>query len=160
MRQFPNNSDDVLPEPSGDRLDSWKEIAAYLQRDVTTVRRWERKEGLPVHRKLHEKLGTVYAFRAELDAWWDHGRQTGARAAVPASSLRRRRASGLIAWRFLGPAQPSASAIDSMAVLPTDVALEYASPFQLRLFYHFEIPVTQPPSPPRLGAADRSENKR
>ena len=24
-----------------DRLDSWKEIAAYLGRDVTTVQRWE-----------------------------------------------------------------------------------------------------------------------
>ncbi len=26
--------------PSDDRLDSWKEIAAYLVRDVTTVQRW------------------------------------------------------------------------------------------------------------------------
>jgi len=52
------------------RLESWKEIAAYLRRDVTTVRRWEKREGLPVHRHLHDKLGTVYAYRAEVDAWW------------------------------------------------------------------------------------------
>ena len=51
------------------RLDSWKDIAAYLKRDVSTVQRWEKREGMPVHRHLHEKLGSVYAFRAELDAW-------------------------------------------------------------------------------------------
>ena len=52
------------------RLDSWKEIAAYLGRHVTTAKRWEKHEGLPVHRHLHEKLASVYAFRGELDAWW------------------------------------------------------------------------------------------
>jgi TolB-like protein/Tfp pilus assembly protein PilF len=59
---------------AGARLDSWKEIAAYLNRHVTTVRRWEKSEGLPVHRHLHDKLGSVYAFRAELDAWWQSRR--------------------------------------------------------------------------------------
>jgi len=52
-----------------DRLDSWKEIATYLDRDVTTVQRWEKREGMPVHRHLHDKMGSVYASRAELDAW-------------------------------------------------------------------------------------------
>ena len=56
-------------DPRGRRLESWKEIAAYLGRDVTTVRRWERREGLPVYRILHSKLGSVYAYTAELDAW-------------------------------------------------------------------------------------------
>ena len=51
-------------------LDSWKEIAAYLGREVRTVQRWEKKEGLPVHRQIHEKLGTVYAYKSEVDAWW------------------------------------------------------------------------------------------
>jgi hypothetical protein len=55
--------------PSEDRLDSWKEIAAYLDRDVTTVQRWEKREGMPVHRHVHDRMGSVYAFRAELDAW-------------------------------------------------------------------------------------------
>ena len=41
-------------DPLGDRLDSWKEIAAYLGRGVRTVQRWEREEGLPVHRLAHE----------------------------------------------------------------------------------------------------------
>jgi TolB-like protein/tetratricopeptide (TPR) repeat protein len=52
-----------------DRLDSWKEIAAYLKRDVTTVQRWEKREGMPVHRHLHDRMGSVYAFSSELDAW-------------------------------------------------------------------------------------------
>ena len=54
---------------SEDRLDSWKAISVYLKRDVTTVQRWEKREGMPVHRHLHDKLGSVYAFRSELDAW-------------------------------------------------------------------------------------------
>lgn len=54
---------------STDRLDSWKEIAAYLNRSVRTVRRWEADEGLPVHRHMHRSLGSVYAFRPEIDAW-------------------------------------------------------------------------------------------
>ena len=55
--------------PSEHRLDSWKEIATYLGRDVTTVQRWERQEGMPVHRHLHHKRGSVYALSSELDAW-------------------------------------------------------------------------------------------
>jgi TolB-like protein len=55
--------------PSDKRLDSWKEIAAYLNRDVTTVQRWEKREGMPVHRHLHEKRGSVYALAGELDVW-------------------------------------------------------------------------------------------
>jgi len=57
------------PSVKQDRLDSWKEIAAYLNRDVTTVQRWEKREGMPVHRHLHDRMGSVYAFQAELDAW-------------------------------------------------------------------------------------------
>jgi TolB-like protein/Flp pilus assembly protein TadD len=56
-------------EASEKRLDSWKEIAAYLNRDVTTVQRWEKREGMPVRRHLHDRMGSVYASRAELDAW-------------------------------------------------------------------------------------------
>ena len=56
-------------ETRGPRLDSWKEIAVHLGRDVRTVQRWEQRERLPIHRQLHDKLGSVYAFRDELDAW-------------------------------------------------------------------------------------------
>ena len=57
-----------------DRLDSWKEIAAHLKREVRTVQRWEKHEGLPVHRKRHDSLSSIYAFKSELDRWWSEGR--------------------------------------------------------------------------------------
>ena len=60
---------DPQDPPANVRLDSWKEIAAYLKRDVTTVRRWEKREGLPVHRHLHDRRDSIYAYVSELDAW-------------------------------------------------------------------------------------------
>ena len=59
---------------AAERLDSWKEIAAYLKRQTRTVRRWETTEGLPVHRHLHRRRATIYAYRTELDAWWSNRR--------------------------------------------------------------------------------------
>jgi TolB-like protein/Tfp pilus assembly protein PilF len=56
-------------KPPEKLLDSWKEIAAYLNRDVTTVQRWEKREGMPIHRHVHDKRGSVYALTEELDAW-------------------------------------------------------------------------------------------
>lgn len=57
-----------LREP-GNRLDSWKEIAVYLDREVRTVQRWEKRENLPVHRHLHRKIGSIFAFKHEIDHW-------------------------------------------------------------------------------------------
>src|SRR6185503_21274722 len=37
---------------------------------------WEREEGLPVHRLVHDKRGNVYAQRDELAAWWESRRVT------------------------------------------------------------------------------------
>lgn len=69
------------------RLDSWKAIASYLGRGVRTVQRWEREEGLPVHRLAHEKRGSVYADRHEVDAWWESRRQTLAAQPEPELSV-------------------------------------------------------------------------
>jgi TolB-like protein/Tfp pilus assembly protein PilF len=60
----------TAPAPA-ERLESWKSVAAYLKRDISTVQRWEQREGLPVHRQQHDKLGSVFAFKHELDAWRD-----------------------------------------------------------------------------------------
>ncbi|HXY26343.1 MAG TPA: tetratricopeptide repeat protein [Candidatus Acidoferrum sp.] len=65
----PLSGQPVPEKGSVGRLDSWKEIAAYLNRDVTTVQRWEKREAMPVHRHVHDRAGSVYAFPAELDAW-------------------------------------------------------------------------------------------
>ena len=56
-------------DPGRERLDSWKEIAVYLGREVRTAQRWEKREGLPVHRHVHAKASSVWAFKHEIDAW-------------------------------------------------------------------------------------------
>jgi FG-GAP-like repeat len=50
-------------------LHSWKEIAAYLGRDVRTVMRWAKDKGLPVHRLPGGARAAVFAYREEMDAW-------------------------------------------------------------------------------------------
>jgi phage terminase Nu1 subunit (DNA packaging protein) len=46
-------------------LSTWKDIAEYLGKGIRTAQRWSDEAGLPVHRDRT----TVYAFRAEIDAW-------------------------------------------------------------------------------------------
>jgi Tol biopolymer transport system component len=94
--------------PPEDRLDSWKEIAAHLSRDVTTVQRWEKREGMPVHRHLHDRMGSVYAFPAELDAWARSrnlraAKENASDALSPSSTAVSRPATpkSLNAWRFI-----------------------------------------------------------
>ena len=62
-------ADDSTKREDAEALESWKSIANYLQRRVRTVQRWERDEGLPIHRHVHKKQATVYAYKHELDAW-------------------------------------------------------------------------------------------
>jgi len=54
---------------ASDSLNSWKEIANHLKRDERTVRRWQ-EQGLPIHRHVHKKRASVYAYKSEIDAWW------------------------------------------------------------------------------------------
>src|SRR5215472_3676676 len=79
--------------PNRNRLDSWKEIAGYLHREVRTVQRWEKLEGLPVHRHPHLKGSTVYGFRSEIDGWLE-GRAEIPSLAHPTRKRPRRRANG------------------------------------------------------------------
>lgn len=51
------------------RLDSWKEIAAYLGRDIRTVIRWEERRRLPVHRLPGGQRPRVFAYPDEIDRW-------------------------------------------------------------------------------------------
>jgi TolB-like protein len=89
-------------EAVGDRLESWKAIAAYLNRGVRTVRRWETDEGLPVHRHVHRTLGSVYAYKSEIDAW----RETRPARRAPAAPAEVRRGAKAL------------STVKSIAVLP------------------------------------------
>jgi hypothetical protein len=60
-----------MPNGNGNstRLDSWKDVASYLRRDVRTVIRWEQQRGLPVRRVPGGGRKAVFAYTAELDAW-------------------------------------------------------------------------------------------
>lgn len=124
------------------RPDSWKDIAAYFQRDIRTVQLWEKKEGLPVHRHGHKGRSSVYAYPEELDAWL----QTRARKrdTVPGLPPEEHRmwwsgwrvrgwwlaagivlvvaASSFLVWRHMEP-RPEPLASQRLAVLPfTDLS--------------------------------------
>jgi tetratricopeptide (TPR) repeat protein len=53
------------------RLNSWKAVATYFQRDERTVKRWEAARGLPIHRAPGQARSKIYAYPEELDAWFD-----------------------------------------------------------------------------------------
>ena len=56
-------------QPSGMHLlNSWKEVAAYLDRGVRTVQRWE-KFGLPVRRLGKGARAPVLADARDIDRW-------------------------------------------------------------------------------------------
>jgi tetratricopeptide (TPR) repeat protein len=63
------------------RLESWKEIAVFFNRDEKTVRRWEKDLGLPVHRLPGVSKGRVYAFAQELSEWSEKPRTLQAEGA-------------------------------------------------------------------------------
>jgi hypothetical protein len=67
------------------RLKSWKEIAAFFNADERTVKRWETRRGLPVHRIPGGANATVYAEIAELERWL-----AGEKAPVAPPAPRRR----------------------------------------------------------------------
>lgn len=80
------------PPPAAERLVSWKEVAGYLKCNIRSVQRWERGEGLPIHRHLHQRGSTVYAYSCELDAWlWTRMSLKASRATAPRFSTTRPR---------------------------------------------------------------------
>lgn len=95
MTEMPGN------DKVGAKLESWKEIASYLQRDVSTVRRWEKYEGLPVRRHEHRTRSSVYAIPAELDAW-RAARQPEPEAAPAPPIARRLAIAAAVAVTLLG----------------------------------------------------------
>lgn len=64
------------PLDGDDLLEGWKAIADHLNKTERTVQRWEKSKGLPVRRLTSgspEELSRVFAYKRELDAWWqDH----------------------------------------------------------------------------------------
>ncbi len=113
--------------PPEAKLESWKAIAAYLNRDARTVMRWEQSENLPIHRHRHLARSTVYAYTHELDAWQAGRKPEGKSAdqAAPRSFATRLVAAAAVGMmtvlsagggRFVGPADVTAAAISSEPV--------------------------------------------
>lgn len=108
----PGNKMDTNPqlllEARRNQLISWKQIANYLGREVRTVQRWEKSEGLPVHRHVHGKGATVYAYTEEVDLWrasrsrnLNELHATGKHLALAKSRLRLVNASRTTIYRLL-----------------------------------------------------------
>ena len=118
-------------EVAGERLDSWKEIAHYLNRDVRTVQRWEESDGLPVYRHSKGRLkgSPVHAYKSEIDAWLKKNpplspeassKQQPASKPLEEKPVKTRRVfwaavsllilvvGGLVAWRILRQQPPAA----------------------------------------------------
>ena len=74
------------PKLKADMLNSWKEIASYLDRGVRTVQRWERDLQLPAHRLGTGKVGPVFAFPSELDLWLNGAIRSAPRKQFPANN--------------------------------------------------------------------------
>jgi tetratricopeptide (TPR) repeat protein len=71
-------------------LQSWKEIAAYLGRDVRTCRRWEQDLGLPIHRLDGSSKARVMAYKDEVDWWLDaklHEHDTSPPPRLPSATI-------------------------------------------------------------------------
>jgi len=66
---IPISSTGESVRPSPDILNSWKEIARYLDRGIRTVQRWEGELGLPVRRPHGRGRSAVFAVKSEIDAW-------------------------------------------------------------------------------------------
>lgn len=81
-----------------ERLDSWKEIAAYLGRSVRTVVRWEAEDGLPVHRLVHHERSSVYALKPELDEWMQSRSSISVQPAAGEGGSRLRGGLTILSW--------------------------------------------------------------
>jgi Tfp pilus assembly protein PilF len=77
----------------GERLKSWKEIAAFFGTDERTVRRWEER-GLPIQRIPGGARATIYAEVAELESWL---RGRGSASEVAALAVRPKRWAAIVA---------------------------------------------------------------
>ena len=58
-------------------LESWKEISAYLNRNIRTCQYWENKYALPIHRLEDSPKARVFAYKKELDRWLEETLREG-----------------------------------------------------------------------------------
>lgn len=99
-----------IDSSKSERIDSWKDISTYLGRDVSTVIRWEKERGLPVHRIPGGQRKGVFAYRNELDEWMGGLRNAHDADSSP-SSFAEPDASATDVE--MAPAEPSKAAVSS-----------------------------------------------
>lgn len=129
------------PDPSSgeqwagpDQLDSWKEIASYFRRDIRTVQLWEKNEGLPIHRHFHKQMGSVFAFRSELERWKCQASQTpGSRRAGNSPKQVENRITIGVRSPATTIANTRRQQLSDFVIAKTIAALEKLSPAQLRI---------------------------
>jgi len=144
------------PDPSGeqwagpDQLDSWKEIASYFRRDIRTVQLWEKNEGLPIHRHFHKQMGSVFAFRSELERWKCQASQKQGSRGTGSSP---KEAENRITIGVRPPASTIANTrkqqLSELVIAKTIAALEKLSPSQLRIV-RAELPTSEEADTPGL----------
>jgi len=70
-------------------LDSWKEIAVYLNRSVRTCQRFEKKLGLPINRIDDSHRARVFAYKEEIDHWLEKTQHSEKKKFIDSSRLKR-----------------------------------------------------------------------
>lgn len=108
--------------PAGSRLDSWKAIAEYLQRDLATVRRWEKSLGLPV-RRVAGNGRSVFAYTSEIDTWLQTANRPQPVAAVSEPRAAGPRAKRASPWLWVIPAA-IAAILAAVVARPRPLAAE------------------------------------
>lgn len=69
---FAANEKKYPPGMNADRMNSWKEIAHYLGKDIATCNRWEKNYGLPIYRiQPNSRKSPVFSFKREIDEWFE-----------------------------------------------------------------------------------------
>jgi predicted DNA-binding transcriptional regulator AlpA len=102
--------------PPQDRLQSWKEIAAYLNCSISTAQRREKDKGLPI--RHHD--GSVWAYKSELDAWFNSrdAAQPSPAVANADDAAARPSTAGWLRLGFIGRASPLGTAIVLGVAIP------------------------------------------
>ena len=130
------SKDDAPAESGGQRLNGWKEIAAYIGKGVSSAQRWEKRRQLPVRRIGADGGEIVFAFRSEIDEWLTRngrirtvkrGPEVVVKAARPPVRYRRLAAVMVLALITFGGAYFTTARMPLLAGQPVAAQIEFRS---------------------------------
>jgi hypothetical protein len=128
--------------PHAQRLDGWKQIAAYVNRGVRTAQRWERELGMPVHRLNTGGAEVVYALPEELDAWLHRQSRTTLAAAAADETAESNGGSG--------DGTATGAVVPSPASRSTRVRVLVGLAVVVAAFFAYRIAAPRGPNPVRI----------